>query len=93
MKIYEGGEIAPPFFTRAIDGSEWPASRPVRFILVEIASGTHWTGGWVGPRGGLNAVEYIENLLHLPGIELRPFIPSLYGLSYPGSIVQIYASQ
>jgi hypothetical protein len=31
-------------------GSEWSASRPCHFTPGE-------TGGWVGPRTGLNAVE------------------------------------
>jgi hypothetical protein len=33
MKIYGGsGDIAPPYLTSALDGVEWLASRPVRFI-------------------------------------------------------------
>jgi len=35
---------------------EWPAPRPGRYTPREAASGTHWTGGWVGPRAGLDAV-------------------------------------
>jgi hypothetical protein len=30
-------------------------ARPI--YPVETAPGTHWTGGWVGPRAGLNSVE------------------------------------
>jgi hypothetical protein len=34
---------------------EWSASRPVRaFTPGERTPGTHCTGGWVGPRAGLN---------------------------------------
>jgi hypothetical protein len=40
-----------------LDGGEWSASRPGRFIPVEIASDIHWIGCWVGPGGCLNAVE------------------------------------
>jgi hypothetical protein len=36
--------------TSALDGGEWSASRPGRFTPRERASGTHWIGGWVGPR-------------------------------------------
>jgi hypothetical protein len=36
--------IAPPFLTSALDGGEWSASRPVRFIAMETALDTHWTG-------------------------------------------------
>jgi hypothetical protein len=35
--------------------SEW--SRPDRFTPGERAPGAHWTGGWVGPRAGLDAME------------------------------------
>jgi hypothetical protein len=40
----------------ALDGGEWSASRPVRFTFRERAPGTHWIGGWVGPRAVLDAV-------------------------------------
>jgi hypothetical protein len=36
--------------TSAIDGGERSASRPARFTPKERAPGTHWIGGWVGPR-------------------------------------------
>jgi hypothetical protein len=36
--------------TSAIDGGVWSASRPGRFTPRKIAPGTHWIGGWVGPR-------------------------------------------
>jgi hypothetical protein len=32
--------------TSALDGGEWSASLPSR----ALPPGTHWTGGWVGPR-------------------------------------------
>jgi hypothetical protein len=35
-------------------GGEWSASRPRRFTLVEGAHRTHWIGGRVGPRFGLD---------------------------------------
>jgi hypothetical protein len=38
------------FLTLALEGGEWSASRPCRFAPGERAHGTHWTGGWVGPR-------------------------------------------
>jgi hypothetical protein len=61
---------------------------PSRFTPGEIATGTHWIGGWVGSRTGLNDVEK-RKLLTLPGLELRPFgrsarSQSLYRLGYPG---------
>jgi hypothetical protein len=41
------------FLTSALVGGEWSASRPCRFTPEERAPGTHWIGGWVGPRAGL----------------------------------------
>jgi hypothetical protein len=42
--------------TSALNGGEWSASRPCRFTPKERATGTHWIGGWVGPRAVLDAV-------------------------------------
>jgi hypothetical protein len=55
----------------------------------ERAPGTHWIGGWVGPRAGLDVVEK-KKLLTLPGLELRPLgrpvrSQSLYRLRYASS--------
>jgi hypothetical protein len=43
------------------------------------APNTHWRGGWVGPRAGLDAVDKRKNLA-LPGIESEPSSPPLYRL-------------
>jgi hypothetical protein len=40
--------------TSALVGDEWSASHPGRFTPEERAPGTHWIGGWVGPRTGLD---------------------------------------
>jgi hypothetical protein len=43
------------FTTSALDGGEWSASRSGRaFTPGERIPGTHCTGGWVGPRAGLD---------------------------------------
>jgi hypothetical protein len=42
--------------TSALDGDEWSASRPARFIPRERATGTDCIGGWVGLRAVLDAV-------------------------------------
>jgi hypothetical protein len=43
------------FTTSALDGGEWSASRPGRALPPgERIPGTHCTGGWVGPRAGLD---------------------------------------
>jgi hypothetical protein len=69
--------MASPILTSALDGGEWSASRLCRFTPGERAPGTHWIGGWVGPRFGLDAVEK-RKIFHCPGIEPGP----LYRLSY-----------
>jgi hypothetical protein len=65
---------------------KWSASRPCRFTPGEKAPGTHWIGGWVDPRVGLDDMENIK-FLTLLGLELRPVrrparSQSLYRLSY-----------
>jgi hypothetical protein len=66
MKPYRG-----VFLTSALFGGDWSASRPGRFIREERAPGTHWVGGWVGPRAGLDDSPARSQ--------------SLYRLRYPGS--------
>jgi hypothetical protein len=58
------------FLTSALVGVEWSASHPGRFTPGKRALGTHWIGGWVGPRTGLDAVEQ-RKFLAVPGLELR----------------------
>jgi hypothetical protein len=60
------------------------------FTPGEIIPGTHWIGGWLGPRTGPDDVES-RKILHLSGLELQPFgrrtrSQSLYRLRYSGSI-------
>jgi hypothetical protein len=45
------------FLTSALVGGQWPASRPCRFTPGERAPGTHFIGGWVDPRAGLDDME------------------------------------
>jgi hypothetical protein len=60
MKAYWGSGGVPRIFTSALDGGEWSASRPGRFIRRERAPGTHWIGGWVGRIAGPHPVVKIE---------------------------------
>jgi hypothetical protein len=58
MKAY--GEVNVQihvFMNWALYGGKLLASRPGRFTLGGRAPGTHWTGGWMGPGTGLDAVE------------------------------------
>jgi hypothetical protein len=51
MKAYGGWIYSSTHsLTSALDGCEWSASRPGRFTPRERDPGTHWIGGWVGPR-------------------------------------------
>jgi hypothetical protein len=59
MKTWGSGGIAPEFLTLALDGGEWSASRLCRFTTRESSPGTHWIGGSVGPRAGLDAGNQI----------------------------------
>jgi hypothetical protein len=56
--------------TSALDGGEWSASCPGRFIPREGAPGTHWIGGWVGPRAILDAV--VKRKIPSPHRESNP---------------------
>jgi hypothetical protein len=42
--------------TSTLDGGEWSAKGRGRFTPGERAPGTHWIGGWMGPRAVLYAV-------------------------------------
>jgi hypothetical protein len=56
-----------------VAGDEWSALRLGRFTPGERAHGTHWIGGWVGPRPGLDDVEK-RKFFTLQGLELRPSV-------------------
>jgi hypothetical protein len=51
----------------------------------ERAPGTHWLGGWVDPRAGLDDAEK-RKFLTLPGLELRP-------LGRPANSQSLYQSR
>jgi hypothetical protein len=86
MKAYGGVDVKIHIFlTSALAGGEWLASRHGR-----LTPSTHWIGGWVDPRAGLDDLEK-RKFLTQPGLELRPLSrpvhsQSLYRLSYSGSI-------
>jgi hypothetical protein len=43
--------------TSALEGGGWSASRTSRLTPGKRTPGTHWVGGWVGPRAGLDTVS------------------------------------
>jgi hypothetical protein len=47
------------FLNSALAGGEWSASRPGRFTPGERTPRTHWIGGWVNSRAGLDDMEKI----------------------------------
>jgi hypothetical protein len=51
----------------ALIGGEWSTSRPGRFTPRERAPDTHWIGGWVDLRAGLDDLEK-RKFLTLPGL-------------------------
>jgi hypothetical protein len=74
MKAYGGVDVYfHVFLTSTLVGGEWSVPRPCRFTPGERALGTHWTGGWVEPRAGLDATEK-RKFLTLLGLELRPLV-------------------
>jgi hypothetical protein len=72
MKMYARKEVyLHAFLTLAIYGSKWSALRPGRFNPRQIASGTHFIGGWVVPIAVLDEMVREKKSLPLPGIESR----------------------
>jgi hypothetical protein len=72
MKAYSGMDVwIHIFLTSALVGGEWSTSRSGRFTPGERVPGTHWRGGWVDLRAGLDNLE-TRKFLTLPGLELRP---------------------
>jgi hypothetical protein len=56
MKAYGGVDVwLHIFLTSALVGGEWSASHPGRFT-----PGTHWIGGWVNPRSGLDDPSAVQ---------------------------------
>jgi hypothetical protein len=71
---------APPFLTLGLGGGKHQA--PASLKPGAEPPGTHWIGGWIGPRDSLDAVEYCWEL----NISHPTHSSFLYQLSYHGSI-------
>jgi hypothetical protein len=85
--VWRSGGIAAPLLISALDEDELSTSLPNRFNPRARAICTHWIGGWVGPRAGLDSVQH--TIMYFPCQESNPArparSPSLYRLSYSGS--------
>jgi hypothetical protein len=57
MKAYGGVDAYIHIFLTSVLGGQWSDSCSGRFTPGERAPGTHWIGGWVGHRTGLEDVE------------------------------------
>jgi hypothetical protein len=69
MKVYRRVYIQIyVYLTLAPIVGEWSASCPGRFTHGERAVGTHWIGGWMGPRAGLDDEK--RKFLILPELEV-----------------------
>jgi hypothetical protein len=77
VKTYWGVEVElHALLTSALDGCEWSASRPGHYTPREKASDTHWIGGGVDPRAGLDAV--VERKIPNPRRESNPRTPIIH---------------
>jgi hypothetical protein len=92
MKVYGGVDVyIHIFLTSALVGVSGQLHAPT---LGERAPSTHWIGGWMGPRAGLDDVENRKYLI-LPGLTLQHLScparsQSLYQLSYTGSTMSLW---
>jgi hypothetical protein len=68
----------------AVAGTQRSFSRYGRFLSGEFAPSTHFIGGWLDPRAGLDDMEKIRDYwdsISLPSVA-QPRSQSLYRLSY-----------
>jgi hypothetical protein len=71
MKAYGGVDVQSHIFlTSTLAGGEWSATHAGRLTSRERAPGTHFIGGWVGPRAGLDDAGK-RKFLTLSGLELE----------------------
>jgi len=57
MKMYWGWRYSATHSLTIVLGGEWSASHPHHFTCRERAPSTHWMGGWMGPRVGMDMME------------------------------------
>ena len=96
--ICKSGSISPLILNLGARLGECLASRLGRFAQRGNSFRCSISGGWVGPRAGLEVLELQLKLLRLPGIEplfwvFQPVSQSLYQPSYSGPFVNISTIQ
>jgi hypothetical protein len=75
MKAYWGVEVyLHAFLTSALDEGEWSASCLGRFTPKERAPGTHWIGGWMGPRASVDTA--VRRKIPNPCRDSNPYHPA-----------------
>jgi hypothetical protein len=89
-----GGLQIHIFLTLVLAGVNSQLHALAALYLGDKAPSTHWIGGWVGTRAGLDDVEK-RIFLTLPGLELRHLgrparSQSLYWLHYPSFVKRNY---
>jgi hypothetical protein len=57
MKMYGVSRYSYTILNLSSNGGKWIAFHSYPFTAWEILPGTHWVGGWVGPRAGLDVME------------------------------------
>ena len=72
--------------TARLEGGEWSAARPGRTLPRE-RPGTHFTGGWVGPRAGLDGRKSRPHRVSIPNRPVRSRYADL-----PGPLVESIAT-
>jgi hypothetical protein len=76
MKMYEGVDVQIHVFLTSV-----LASHPCRFNPGERTPGTHYIGGRMDPKAGLDDLKK-GKILTLTGIEVKP-------LSFPGPVIEV----
>jgi hypothetical protein len=90
IEVYWGMEVQLHTFVDLGTRWRWVVSfTPGRFTTRERTPGTHWTGGWVGPRIVLDAV--VKRKIPSPCRESNPRTPivqpvAVFGLSNTGIV-------
>jgi hypothetical protein len=68
------------FLTSALDGGDGQRHAPAALYPGERTPGTHWTGGWVGPRAGLDTEA--RGRIRCPCRGSNPYRPVVQSVSW-----------